>query len=74
MSKNLQLCYYFGVEKCFCGFRRYRVEHTIYRYAHTLLTFVHTESAAELNFVAEVMGGDKLLKLFHYPSRAFDMA
>ena len=74
MSKNLQLCYYFGVEKCLSGFRCYGEEHTIYRYTHTLLTFVHAESAAELDFVAEVMGGDKLLKLFHYPSRAFDMA
>lgn len=50
------------------------MEIIVNRYANALLTFTHTEGAAKLDLVAEVVVGNKLLKLLYDLSGSFNVA
>ena len=42
--------------------------------ANALLALSHTEGAAKLNFVAEIVLRDKVLQLLYHLARALDVA
>ena len=50
------------------------MEGVIYRYTYTLLAFAHAEGAAQLDLIADIVIGDKVLKLLYDLTRSLDMA
>ena len=49
------------------------MERIIYGHADAFLALSHTESTAKIHLVAEIILGDKVLKLFHYMTGTFNV-
>ena len=74
VHSELYLCFDVFFEKFVDGIGRNRINVVVNSYANALLAFSETESSGKLNFVTEVVFGNKVLKRVYNLTRTFKVA